>query len=94
LSCHECDQNRQRVEHCEEAEELLLLFMNTFSELSQKLADIERERLRVHYEKNPPPPGATAMPRRRFLLVPIDTAPDEEPPKMAKGEKKRRLASS
>lgn len=72
MPCPECAYNRQRAERAEVAERLLLLFTDTFSLLSRRLADIEAESFRRYHAENPPPPGAEPIRKRRFLLVPVD----------------------
>ena len=72
MPCPECAQNSQRAERAEVAEQSLLLFVETFSKLSQQLIQIEAEVDRKRLADNPPPPGAAPVPKRRFLLVPVD----------------------
>lgn len=71
MSCPECDEYRQRAVRVEEAEKLLLLFTDAFSRLSKALIDIEAERDRTRYAENPPPEGASPIPKRRYLLMPV-----------------------
>jgi len=72
VACPECAEYRQRAERVEEAEQLLLLFTETFSKLSRALMQIEVERDRKRYTSVPPPEGAQPVPKRRFLLLPVN----------------------
>ena len=72
MPCSECATNHDRANRAEAAEKSLLLFVETFSNLSRQLADIEREADRKRHADNPPPPGAKPAPKRRYLLVPAE----------------------
>ena len=72
MPCADCSTNHERAIRAEAAEQSLLLFYETFSRLSQQLADIEREVERKRLELNPPPSGAEPILKRRFLLVPAE----------------------
>ena len=69
MPCPECAGNHERAIRAEAAEQSLLLFVETFSNLARQLADIEREADRKRHEANPPPRGAAPVPKQRFLLV-------------------------
>ena len=74
MACPECAEFRQRAERVEEAEQLLLLFTDTFSRLSQALMAIDVDRGRKRYAENPPAEGAQPNPKWLYILSPVDFA--------------------
>ena len=72
MPCSECAANHDRANRAEAAEKSLLLFLETFSDLSRQLADIEREVDRQRHADNPSPAGVSAPAKRRYLLVPAE----------------------
>ena len=72
MPCPECARNHERAIRADAAEQSLLLFVETFSNLARQLADIEREADRLRHEANPPPAGAAPVKKRRFLLIPAE----------------------
>ena len=80
MPCPDCSENHDRATRAEAAEQSLLLFVETFSNLARQLAEIEREAERKRHAENPPPPGAVPVPKKRFLLVPAELIAGLAPP--------------